>query len=162
MKKRLEIELFEEHTNVNIYTIRFKNEISEIEKFLDKFPQGCEFDLDISTIIKWLDNIGKRGALERYFRIEGKFKDRVFALPIENSNLRLYVIRISDEILILGNGGTKKTKVYNKDPELNSIVEQLQTIDCLITAKERQGLIQIKENNYLGNLSSKSNHEKEP
>ncbi len=152
MKKRLEIELFEEHTNVNIYTIRFKNEISEIEKFLDKFPQGCEFDLDISTIIKWLDNIGKRGALERYFRIEGKFKDRVFALPIENSNLRLYVIRISDEILILGNGGTKKTKAYNKDPELNSIVEQLQTIDCLITAKERQGLIQIKGKQLLGKL----------
>lgn len=77
MKKRLEIELFEEHTNVNIYTIRFKNEITEIEKFLDKFPQGCEFDLDISIIIKWLDNIGKRGALERYFRIEGKYKDKV-------------------------------------------------------------------------------------
>lgn len=152
MKKRLEIELFEEHTKVNIYTIRFKNEISEIEKFLDKFPQGCMFDLDISIIIKWLDNIGKRGALERYFRIEGKFKDRVFALPIENSNLRLYVIRISDEILILGNGGTKKTKAYNKDPELNSIVEQLQTIDCLITAKERQGLVQIKGKQLLGKL----------
>lgn len=152
MKRRLEIELFEEHTKVNIYTIRFKNEISEIEKFLDKFPQGCMFDLDISIIIKWLDNIGKRGALERYFRIEGKFKDRVFALPIENSNLRLYVIRISDEILILGNGGTKKTKAYNKDPELNSIVEQLQTIDCLITAKERQGLVQIKGKQLLGKL----------
>lgn len=152
MKKRLEIELFEEHTNVNIYTIRFKNEITEIEKFLDKFPQGCEFDLDVSIIIKWLDNIGKRGALERYFRIEGKFKDRVFALPIENSNLRLYVIRISDEILILGNGGKKKTKAYNKDPELNNIVEQLQLIDCLITAKERQGIIQIKGKQLLGKL----------
>ena len=152
MKKRLEIELFEEHTNVNIYTIRFKNEITEIEKFLDKFPQGCEFDVDISKIIKWLDNIGKRGALERYFRIEGKFKDKVLALPIENSNLRLYVIRISDEILILGNGGKKKTKAYNKDPELNNIVEQLQSIDCLITAKERQGIIQIKGKLLLGKL----------
>lgn len=130
MKKRLEIELFEEHTNVNIYTIRFKNEITEIEKFLEKFPQGCEFDLDVSIIIKWLDNIGKRGALERYFRIEGKYKDKVFALPMENSNLRLFVIRISDEILILGNGGKKKTKAYNKDLELNNIVEQLQSIDC--------------------------------
>jgi hypothetical protein len=44
VKKRLEIELFEEHSNVNIYAIRFKNETSEIEKFLDKFPEGCEFD----------------------------------------------------------------------------------------------------------------------
>jgi len=152
VKKRLEIELFEEHTNVNIYTIRFKNESSEIEKFLDKFPAGCKFDRDVSIIIKVLDNIGKRGALERYFRYEGKFKDNVFALPIEDINLRLYVIRISDNILILGNGGIKKTKKYNEDPELNSIVKQLQTIDCLLKTKERQGLIQIKGKQLLGKL----------
>lgn len=123
MKKRLEIELFEEHPNVNIYTIRFKNESTEIEKFLDKFPVGSKFDRDISIIIKVLDNIGKRGALERYLRPEGKFKDNVFALPIEDTDLRLYVIRISDNILILGNGGIKKTRKYNEDPELNNIVE---------------------------------------
>jgi hypothetical protein len=60
VKKSLEIELFEEHANVNIYTIRFKNESTEIEKFLDKFPTGCKFDRDIRTIIKVLDNIGKQ------------------------------------------------------------------------------------------------------
>jgi hypothetical protein len=152
VKKRLEIELFEEHTNVNIYTIRFENESPEIEKFLDKFPVGCKFDRDISIIIKVLDNIGKRGALERYFRYEGKFKDNVFALPIEDIDLRLYVIRISDNILILGNGGIKKTKKYNEDTELNNIVEQLQTIDCLLKTKERQGLIQIKGKQLLGKL----------
>lgn len=152
MKKRLEIELFEEHPNVNIYTIRFKNESTEIEKFLDKFPVGCKFDRDISIIIKVLDNIGKRGALERYLRPEGKFKDNVFALPIENTDLRLYVIRISDNILILGNGGIKKSRKYNEDPELNNIVEQLQTIDCLLITKEKQGLIQIKGKQLLGKL----------
>lgn len=152
MKKRLEIELFEEHTNVNIYTIRFKNESTEIEKFLDKFPSGCKFDRDISIIIRVLDNIGKRGALERYLRPEGKFKDNVFALPVEDTNLRLYVIRISDNILILGNGGIKKTRKYNEDPELNSIVEQLQAIDCLLIKQEKQGLIQIKGKQLLGNL----------
>lgn len=152
MKKRLEIELFEEHTNVNIYTIRFENESSEIEKFLDKFPNGCKFDNDIRIIIKVLDNIGKRGALERYFRYEGKFKDNVFALPVEAIALRLYVIRISDNILILGNGGIKKTKKYNEDPELNTIVEQLQTIDCLLKSNERQGLIQIIGKQLLGKL----------
>lgn len=152
MKKRLEIELFEEHPNVNIYTIRFKNDSTEIEKFLDKFPDGCKFDRDIGIIIKVLDNIGKRGALERYLRPEGKFKDNVFALPIENIDLRLYVIRISDNILILGNGGIKKTKKYNEDPELNSIVEQLQSIDCLLKTKEKQGLIQIRGKQLLGKL----------
>lgn len=152
MKKRLEIELFEEHSNVNIYTIRFKNETPEIEKFLDKFPVGCKYDRDINVIIKVLDNIGQRGALERYLRPEGKFRDNVFALPIEDIDLRLYVIRISDNILILGNGGIKKTRKYNKDPELNNIVEQLQTIDCLLKTKEKQGLIQIKGKLLLGKL----------
>lgn len=152
MKKRLGIELFEEHTNVNIYTIRFKNESTEIEKFLDKFPAGYKFDRDIGIIIRVLDNIGKRGALERYLRPEGKFKDNVFALPVEDTNLRLYVIRISDNILILGNGGIKKTRKYNEDPELNSIVERLKTIDCLLIKLEKQGLIQIKGKQLLGNL----------
>lgn len=152
MKKRLEIELFEEHANVNIYTIRFKNESSEFDKFLDKFPIGCDFDEDINIIIKWLDRIGKGSALERYFRTEGKYKDDVYAIPIETSNLRLYVIRISDSILILGNGGNKQTKTYNEDSELNSYVEQLQTIDCLLKTKLRKGLIHIKEKQLLGKL----------
>lgn len=152
MKKRLEIELFEEHPNVNIYTIRFKNGSTEIDKFLDKFPVGCRYERDISIIIKVLDNIGKRGALVRYLRPEGKFKDNVFALPIEETDLRLYVIRISDNILILGNGGIKKTRKYNEDPELNRIVEQLQSIDCLITKMVKQGLIQIKGKRLPGKL----------
>jgi hypothetical protein len=152
VKKRLAIELFEEHENVNIYTIRFQNESSEIEKFLDKFPPGSKYVKDFSILIRVLDNIGKRGAYERYFRYEGKFKDDVFALPVETIKLRLYVIRVSDNILILGNGGIKKTKKYEDDPELNSIVEQLQTLDCLFKAKVKQGLIQIKGAQLFGNL----------
>jgi hypothetical protein len=152
VKKRLEIELFEEHENVNIYTIRFKNESSEFDKFLDKFPIGCDFDEDLNIIIKWVDKIGEKGVLERYFRCEGKFKDDVFAIPIETSNLRLYVIRISDNVLILGNGGNKKTKTYNEDTQLNSYVEQLQELDCLINKRVKLGLIQIKGKQLLGNL----------
>lgn len=152
MKKRLEIVLFEEHEYVNIYTIRFKNESSEFDKFLDKFPIGCYFDEDINIIIKWLDKIGEKGALERYFRIEGKFKDDVYAIPIETSNLRLYVIRISDNILILGNGGNKQTKTYNEDCELNRYVEHLQTLDFLLKTKAKKGLIQINGKQLLGKL----------
>lgn len=102
MKKKLEIELFEEHTNVNFYTIRYKDDLSEFDKFLDKYPEGCEFDEDIDIIISWIDKIGKRGALERYLKPEGKYKDNVYAIPLETDNLRLYVIRISDQIIIFG------------------------------------------------------------
>jgi len=152
VKKRLEIELFEEHEIVNIYTVHFENEFSEIDKFLDKFPLQGKNANDIQKIVKYLDIIGKRGALERYFRTEGKYKDRIYALPIENCVLRLYVIRISDNILILGNGGIKSTKKYEEDTELNSYVEQLQSIDCLINKRARKGQLHISGKYLLGNL----------
>lgn len=44
MNSIISIELFEEHNKVNFYTLRFQNEETEIEKFFDKFPEGCEFD----------------------------------------------------------------------------------------------------------------------
>lgn len=152
MKKKLEIELFEEHTNVNIYTIRYKDDLSEFDKFIDKYPEGCEFDEDIDIIIKWIDKIGEKGALERYLRPEGKIKDKVYAIPIETANLRLYVIRISDQIIILGNGGNKITKTYNEDPELNSYVEQLQTLDDLLNSRLKKGVIQILKKQLFGKL----------
>ena len=152
MKKKLEIELYEEHTNVNIYTIRYKDDLSEFDKFLDKYPEGCKFDEDIDIIITWIDKIGKKGALERYLRPEGKYKDNVYAIPLETANLRLYVIRISDKIIIIGNGGNKKTKTYNEDPKLNSYVEQLQTIDVLLKSRLKKGVIQIIEKQLFGKL----------
>lgn len=68
---------------VIFYTIRFSDEDSETDKFLDQFPEGCKYDEDIDIIVKWLDTIGKRGAIERYFRTsEGKFTDQICAIPI--------------------------------------------------------------------------------
>jgi hypothetical protein len=152
VKKKLEIELFEEHANVNIYTIRYKDDTTEFDKFLDKYPIGCEFDDDIDIIIKWIDKIGEKGALERYLRPEGKYRDNIYAIPIETTNLRLYVIRISDHIIILGNGGNKKSKTYNEDPELNSYVEQLQTVDVLIKTRIKKGTIQTYEKQLFGKI----------
>ena len=64
MKKRLEIELFDEHEIVNIYTVQFENESSEIDKFLDKFPLQGKYARSIQTIIRYLDQIGKRRFLK--------------------------------------------------------------------------------------------------
>lgn len=102
--QRYNVELIEEHEAVNYYSIHLdKEELSELERFFDKFPEGSPYDEDIDTIIEWLDRIGERGALERHFRNEGRYGDGVSAIPIETSNLRLYCIRQSDKILIFGN-----------------------------------------------------------
>ena len=153
MKSKFKIELFEEHSLVNYYTIRFAGEESEIEKFFDKFPEGCDYDEDIDIIIKWIDKIGERGGLERYFRPEGKQKDDVWAIPIETANLRLYLIRVTENIVILGNGGVKTTRTYNEDIELSSYVELLQTVNRFMNSRIRAGKLQVYQKQLIGNLN---------
>jgi len=149
----IKIELFEEHDRVNFYTLRFQNEETEIDKFFDKFPEGCEFDEDVEIIIKWIDQIGERGALERYFRPEGKRKDNVWAIPIETSSLRLYVLRLSDNLLILGNGGIKTTETYNEDKSLSKCVELLQEVDRYLKSRINKGHITVYKKQLFGNLN---------
>ena len=85
------------------------------------------------------------GFLDRYFRPEGKIRDRVAALPIQSSKLRLYCLRLSDNILIVGNGGLKSTKTYEEDSTLSGYVIQLQKLDDLLRLAETKGEITIEE-----------------
>ena len=68
-----------------------------------KFKDNATYNKDYNTIILALAKIIDKGALERFFRIEGKMSDNVAALSIDSRKLRLYCLRISDQILILGN-----------------------------------------------------------
>lgn len=90
------------------------------------------------------------GALERYFRPEGKLNDGVGALPVVACKLRLYCLRVSDKILFLGNGGEKLSRTYNEDPELNGYVMDLQKFSSLIQNAIKQGNIVIEENSLKG------------
>lgn len=156
MNRNIDIVLYEEHEKVNYYTLCFSDEeATEFDKFLDQFPEGCKYDDDIDIILTWIDKIGERGAFERYFRVrEGKMGDNVCAIPIEleDCEIRLYVIRLSDNVLILGNGGVKKTKTYNEDPHLNSCVELLQAIDGYLQNRLRNEQVSIFRNKLYGNL----------
>ena len=105
------------------------------------------------TIIQWIEEIGNRGALERYFRPEGKRSDDVWAVPIETTSLRLYVIRLSDQLVILGNGGVKTTGTYNEDPFLNGCVELLQEVDGYMEARIKTGQLSIYQKTLFGNLT---------
>ena len=153
MNRKISIELFEEHERVNFYTLRFAGEETETDKFFNRFPEGCDYDEDIDIIIKWLDKIGERGALERYFRPESKMQDDIYAIPIETSKLRIYVIRISDDIVILGNGGIKKTRTYNENLYLNTIVELLQKINKYLNTRIKKSEITFYNKELFGNLN---------
>lgn len=91
--------------------------------------------------------------MERYFRPESKYDDNIYALPIETSNLRLYIIRISENIVILGNGGLKTTNTYNEDKFLNACVELLQEVSRYLNTSFKRSEIAEYQNTLVGNLT---------
>lgn len=93
-----------------------------------------------------LERIADFGAFERFFRPEGKMSDRVCALPVVKSRLRLYCVRLSDKILVLGNGGVKTTRTYNENDTLKGYVITLQNFDRLMAEGVRNGTISVTEN----------------
>lgn len=130
-----------------IYTIQFLSESdSEFERFYARFKDDAEYNPDLMKIVALINKIADMGALERYFRPEGKLKDGVCALPVLQSKLRLYCLRLSDKILVLGNGGVKKTRTYNKDDMLKGYVLTLQNFEKLIREGEKDGTISITAN----------------
>ena len=130
-----------------IYTIQFLSENeSEYERFYTRFKGDAEYNPDLMRIVALINKIADMGALERYFRPEGKLKDGVCALPVLQSKLRLYCLRLSDKILVLGNGGVKKTRTYNEDDTLKGYVLTLQNFEKLIKEGEKDGTITITAN----------------
>ena len=68
------------------------------------------------------------------------------ALAIDSRQLRLYCLRISDQILILGNGGVKSTRTYEEDPKLLGYVIDLQAFDKALTEAQKKGSVRIEKN----------------
>ena len=124
------LKTIEQNDNVGMFSICFDgSEVSEFEKFLNEFKDNATYNKDFNVILLALSKIIDKGALERFFRNEGRMNDNVKALAIDSRKLRLYCLRISDQILILGNGGVKNTRTYQEDSKLSGYVMDLQTFD---------------------------------
>lgn len=148
-----DIRLIEEHEAVNFYSIMLEGEeLTELEKFFDKFPVGCEYDEEMDVIVAWLDRIGETGALERYFRPEGKYGDGVSAIPIETGKFRLYCLRLSDKILIFGNGDAKDTKSWQESETLSAYVQLLMDTSRFIASRVRDGKLLLVDKEIVGDL----------
>lgn len=149
--KTAQIKTIEQNDNVSLYSICFNgNNVSEYEDFLMKFKDNSQLNQDFQRIIVALEKIIERGALERFFRIEGKMNDHVSALSLDSRSLRLYCLRISDQILILGNGGVKTTRTYQEDETLSGYVMDLQQFDELLKQAQKKGNITIEKNMIVG------------
>lgn len=141
---------------VEIYSIKYEGDSkSELEKFIFVFKDVDDLSLkkDYDEIIMTLVKMKEIGAEESFFRYEGKMKDRVCAIPIYSSKknvkhrgtLRLYCLRLSNKLLIIGGGGEKETRSYQEDNSLRQVVETLQKIDEELMKLEREGVDMLKE-----------------
>lgn len=156
------IELIEEYEKVNFYSIHLSDsEMSEFDRFFEKFPVGCEYDDDIDVIISWLDIIAEKGALERYFRPEGRYGDGVGVIPIDVGNkIRLYCLRLSDKVLVFGNGGVKDAGAWEESEELAPYVRLLMDTSRFISSRIKDGTIVLVDKEIIGDLIFTRNEKK--
>ena len=141
------LKIIEQNDNVGMFSICFDgHDLSEFEKFLNEFKDNATYNKDFNVILLALSKIIDKGALERFFRNEGRMNDNVKALAIDSRKLRLYCLRISDQILILGNGGVKTTRTYQEDSKLSGYVMALQTFDKVLLNAQKSGKITIEKN----------------
>lgn len=141
------LELLMETDKVSIYSPKYDGEeMTEFEKFLlnhsshSEAQLKCDFESIIAAIDKMLKDCGAR---ENLFRPEGR---NVVAIPLviqqrrkkDIGTIRLYCIRFSDRLLIIGNGGIKTTRRYEDDPILADIVETLRKIEHSIFARSKK------------------------
>ena len=146
MSRTATIQTIGQSDNVGLYSLLFDGkQETEFRDFLLKFKDNATLNKDYEAIVRAIDKIIANGALERYFRTEGRMADNVAALAIDSKRLRLYCLRISDQILILGNGGEKTTRTYEESKELFGYVMDLQKFDELLKQEQKHGTIKIEK-----------------
>ena len=141
---------------VNFYTVRLEDaELSETEKFIGRFLEHREFKRDFDTIMAWLEKMGNDlGARRVFFRDE----EGANALPprkgileqytpafVEFAQLRLYCVRVSDQIVILLNGGIKTSEKVQDSPDCIAHFRFAVQFCKLLDEQIREGSIKIRE-----------------
>ncbi len=149
---RIQIEEVQKTDIAGLFTICFEgDDATEFQKFIEKFKEDAYRKEELSVILTAINRmLTASGFLERYFRPEGKMGDHVVALPIERTKMRLYCLRMSDSVLIVGNGGIKNTKTYEEDESLNGYVITLQKLDKLLDHAIKSGKVRIEETTISG------------
>ena len=142
------IELVFETEKVKIYSPKHDGEcLNEFQKFMqdNEVQKEPQLQLSFNAIIATIKKIAQCGARENLFRLEG---GRVKAIPLVISfpfrvnkkigKMRLYCLRLSDDILIIGNGGVTTASKWQEDLKHAEYVKELRQIDALIRKSQKQ------------------------
>lgn len=144
--KNIKITSVAQTEKAGLFTLIFEGDsFSEFQKFIETYKDDTHYSRELQVILAVIEHMMQgAGFLERYFRPEGRMRDHVSALPIERGRLRLYCLRLSDEILIVGGGGVKNVRRYQDSAELSGYVITLQKLEEAIRAALKKGQITIE------------------
>lgn len=67
--------------------------------------------------------------------------------------MRLYCIRLSDKVLIFGNGGVKDCATWEESNTLSEYVEMLMDTSMFIASRLADGTIYLVDKEIIGNLN---------
>ena len=125
------VEEFVTYRMVTYYTVRWdKSDLSETDKFISKYRNNTKLRRDLDEIIKLIEDIGRyRGAKDMYFKrhagaaVElpplGYFEIDSVEVSYFDNHLRLFCIKLSENIVILFNGGEKTSLKTQDSPALS-------------------------------------------
>jgi hypothetical protein len=115
----------DECSKVTFYTVhQDEHTLCETDNFFAKYGQEEIHKEAVAELSKFMTNsLGKLGALDRFFN---RHEQSAFALPPKGRfseftlgfPLRLYCYRVSENIVILFNGGVKTSQTVQESPDL--------------------------------------------
>lgn len=149
MKRSGKIKHYADFPSVTFYVVHFDDEEHpEFDRFLLKFEKDSKCQSDFNIIKAAILKIGNEGALERRFRPE----KRASAIPLQSSKLRVYCKRISDHIVILGNGAVKTAKKAQDCPNVGPFFDEMNQVSRIFDAKVKIKKIRIEGKHIKGNI----------
>ncbi len=158
------IEGFYTLEKVKYYTVRLTiedemNEFSETDNFFQKYntPNHPYYE-EFGTIFKLLKVMGQKGAKDIFFR----FENNAHALPSKpnknqavkvmlHSKLRLYCVKLSENIVILCNGGVKTENAAQKCSNVSRHFRLANKIAKKIQEELKDGFIRINGKEFESN-----------
>lgn len=128
------------------------------ELTLDERKQRLYHYTSFNSFVRiWLTQTLKFGVvtdMERYFRPEGNYGDGVGVIPIDVGNkLRLYCLRLSDKILVFGNGGVKDARTWQESETLAPYVKLLVDTSRFISSRIKDGTMVLVDKEIVGNIN---------
>lgn len=144
------LRLFKTFKKVTYYTFLKENDdFTEAEKFFNKCLSNKKLEEQSQELVEWIKLIGEEyGAKDRYFR----FENEAGALPpkfVESNNLRLYVYKVNDNIVILSNGGLKTKRTAQECPNVKDHFRFAGKMAKQLNILLGQGSIKIKGNRII-------------